>query len=497
MSIATLKRKTKLGGNPRLDPISGVGNLGFALNGTLRNYGGVGCFRMVSNVTRTPFRGNLPMGNGGCCGTYYNAPLNSGNCCTNDSSIVKKSVKNTDGMLMEKYKGILFGTYPNTWVKDDSNSYRITKTQAQYIENLSWKYGSCNFNPALKESVEDVCKCPQGKYIYIGTKKKLFYKPTTKSVASFTPYGTNISQGLYITAGGVAKNNCLPTPDCLQHFPMMLSHNGCDRNFYTWQQARDAGLLPKNYLQCDNSCVLLQGNPPTPEVIILNASDDFPTNASSRGSVGFAIAYPSGNWPVGYSDFTQLTITNTNNSYSVVISGSTYLNALGAKYFVYAERDDSGGFYGALAAAGFANVASVTVSNPGIATGASQGSGLRFDFAGGSGCAPSTYTTSYNPPPGLLRSLHNKLGIDVTQGWIANFYYSINSSTLSGGFSGIGSFEIGWQGYNPGAGRSITSAWSSPSYSGIPPNQSFVSPALNGATYYNYPGIPKMIAPNP
>ena len=104
---------------------------------------------------------------------------------------------------------------------------------------------------------------------------------------------------------------------------MMLSHNGCDRNFYTWQQARDAGLLPKNYLQCDNSCVFFQGSPPTPEVIILNASDDFPTNASSRGSVGFAIAYPSGNWPSGYSDFKQVTITNTNNSYSVVISGST------------------------------------------------------------------------------------------------------------------------------------------------------------------------------
>ena len=89
--IQTLKRKTKLGGNPREDPISGVGKLGFSLNGTLRNHGGVGCFRMVSNVTRTPFRGTLPMGNGGCCGNYYDVPLNSGNCCTNDSSIVKKS----------------------------------------------------------------------------------------------------------------------------------------------------------------------------------------------------------------------------------------------------------------------------------------------------------------------------------------------------------------------------------------------------------------------
>ena len=34
MSIATLKRKTNLGGNPRNDPISGIGNKGFALNGS-------------------------------------------------------------------------------------------------------------------------------------------------------------------------------------------------------------------------------------------------------------------------------------------------------------------------------------------------------------------------------------------------------------------------------------------------------------------------------
>ena len=64
MSIATLKRKTNLGGNPRNDPISGIGTKGFALNGTLRNIGGVGQFRMVSNVTRTRFRGNTPMGYG-------------------------------------------------------------------------------------------------------------------------------------------------------------------------------------------------------------------------------------------------------------------------------------------------------------------------------------------------------------------------------------------------------------------------------------------------
>ena len=94
MSIATLKRKTNLGGNPRADPISGIGNKGFALNGTLRNIGGVGQFRMVSNVTRTRYRGNTPMGCGGRLGSYPVYIFNSGDCSTNDAEIIKKSTKN-------------------------------------------------------------------------------------------------------------------------------------------------------------------------------------------------------------------------------------------------------------------------------------------------------------------------------------------------------------------------------------------------------------------
>ena len=169
MSIATLKRKTNLGGNPRNDPISGIGSKGFALNGTLRNIGGVGQFRMVSNVTRTRFRGNTPIGWGGSLGAYPVYVFNSGECCTNDENIVKKSTKNTQGMLDERFKGILFGTYPNTWVKDDENSYRITKTQGQYVDNITRKVGSCNFAPPICCSVENKCDCPRGKYIYIGT----------------------------------------------------------------------------------------------------------------------------------------------------------------------------------------------------------------------------------------------------------------------------------------------------------------------------------------
>ncbi len=241
MSVATLKKKTFRGGNPRVDPISGVGNKGFSLNGCLRNIGGVGQFRMVSNVTRTLFRGNTPVGWGGCCGTYPQYIANSGNCCNNDSSIVKLSTKNTKGMLDEKYLGILHGAYPNTWVKDDDNSYRITDTQSQYIESLSWKVGSCMFqaDKSANTTVADaeVCTCSQGKFYHIGGKKYRFYKPTTKFVGGYT------TQNQYITTGGVAKNNHLPTPACARPFPYSLSHNGCDVNYNTIEQAAGKGYI--------------------------------------------------------------------------------------------------------------------------------------------------------------------------------------------------------------------------------------------------------------
>ena len=73
MSIVVLKNKSR--SNPRFAPISGRGKDGFSLNGGYRNIGAVGQFRMISNTTRTPFRGTHPMGNGGKYGAYYDKPL--------------------------------------------------------------------------------------------------------------------------------------------------------------------------------------------------------------------------------------------------------------------------------------------------------------------------------------------------------------------------------------------------------------------------------------
>lgn len=205
MSIATLKKKSRH--NPRIAPISGQGHDGFSLNGGYRNIGSVGQFRLISNTTRTPFKGALPMGHGGTNGNYYNQVLNSGSCCTNDPAIIKKSSLNTSGMIDTKYKWTK-GTYPNFWVKKGDNSYNITKDQATYISNLSREVGGCNTNIQLDY----------------------------------------LSQGEYINYGGVSKNNCLPTPDNKAPFPMTLNHSsGCQVNYLTWQDAVADGALPSNW----------------------------------------------------------------------------------------------------------------------------------------------------------------------------------------------------------------------------------------------------------
>jgi hypothetical protein len=246
MSIATLKRKTTKGGNPRLDPVSGIGAKGFSLNGGYRNIGAVGQFRMVSNVTRTPFRGTQPMGHGGFDGEYYDVPSNSGDCCTNDNSIIKHSSLNTAGMLDEKYKWTK-SQYPNYWVKDDDNANRITKTQGQLTRAKTWAAGACNFEKAANDDPDNVWKCKNKCVYWIGGKKKFLYYPYAKWLNT-----TKVqSQGAYITAGGVARLNRLPTPACMQHYPMMLTANGCDSNAVTWQQAQAQGLLPPDYMTCN------------------------------------------------------------------------------------------------------------------------------------------------------------------------------------------------------------------------------------------------------
>ena len=271
MSIVTLKKKSR--NNRRIAPISGRGNDGFSLNGGHRNIGAVGQFRMISNTTRTPFKGTEPVGHGGSGGKYYNQPLDSGSCCTNDSSIIKSSSKNTAGMIDTKYKWTK-SAYPNYWVQEDDNSYCITKDQSTYIRNLTQQVGASVFiNVQSNGNCGTVVDSPNSNYVYScsGNKNACSYFIGTKKYIRM-PYSKNfnqpaMSQGQYINTGGIAKRECLPTPANKQPFPMNLNHitkhtyrtntpskttstigfSGCHTNYLTWQEAVQAGALPTDW----------------------------------------------------------------------------------------------------------------------------------------------------------------------------------------------------------------------------------------------------------
>ena len=234
MSMVAMKRNSKR----FTDPISGRGRDGFSLVGGHRNIGAVGPTNLGRSVTRTPFRGNAPMGHGGCCGQYVVNVCNSGSCCTNDPSIIKRTVKNTAGMLDNKYKW-MSGVYPNWWVQDTSP---LNMSQGMFIQKVKAEAAglcgvvkaddagvvgsSCSSNSAV-QWVRGIPHC-----------SKLLAKDPKAAVSS-SEY----------MAGGLLKNKCLPPPASKQPFPFtVVGGNNCQTSYDTWEEAQNDGALPANYV---------------------------------------------------------------------------------------------------------------------------------------------------------------------------------------------------------------------------------------------------------
>jgi hypothetical protein len=243
MSIVALKRNSRRFQVP-------VSAHGFSLNGTRRNIGAVGTTNLAKSVTRTPFRGSLPMGHGGCCGTYPVEIHNSGSCIgINDPDIIKKSTKNTLGHIYSALKypvcaaaGACTTGSQFNWVK---NMTALNNTQDIYIQNVVAKVGSCVGNTNSSKNADAGIKpcatdCFPGNS-HIGGKRH-FVGAYTKDL------GLNNSASDYIRTQ-LLKRNSLPTPACRQHFPMTLNHNGCDVNYLTPADALAAGALPPNWMQ--------------------------------------------------------------------------------------------------------------------------------------------------------------------------------------------------------------------------------------------------------
>jgi len=239
MSIVALKRNSKR----YQAPISGRGHDGFSLVGGHRNIGSVGPTNLAKSVTRTPFRGTTPMGHGGCCGSFVISIANSGSCCTNDPGIIKKTVKNNKGSIIQQYKWI-HSAYPRLWTKNGT-TMPGNFSQGEYIKNVVVASATCVVDK-VDSGINDCggnLQCKAAEY-HIGGKKyyRSFYSKNLK------PYPTTCSQ--YQRSALLKKNN-LPTPPCLAPFPMVLNNQNCIQTLYTPAQAIDAGLLPPDWMNCN------------------------------------------------------------------------------------------------------------------------------------------------------------------------------------------------------------------------------------------------------
>ena len=198
------------------------GKDGFSLNGRTR-FKGPGQVSLGESVTRTPFRGTEPMGHGGgtsCrvggrwareCGSgkYPRIISNSGFPCT-PQILVKPSSMNTKGMIEERFKGILHGTYPKTWVKSMVEDDVVREKSAQPF-----------LCPESNADSEESNRCG----------------PYAKNVLT----ETYRERALRITAQCV-RPNCEQRP-----FPFRYVNAQCGRSFLTWQEAKAAGALCEGF----------------------------------------------------------------------------------------------------------------------------------------------------------------------------------------------------------------------------------------------------------
>lgn len=202
MSLAVLKKKTKakenLSGRGPIQIFNSLGpfgkndkyyseSVGFSLVGGYRNIGGVGNTNLAKSVTRTRFKGNIPIGNGGCCGNYTVNISNSGSCSNNNNNIIKRSVLGNKGMITTKYKWI---NSKNIFKQDDNNS--LNKSQNVYIDKII-KSNICFLS---NEKSNTILPCKKTKcYYFIGGKKYIYlgYTKFIKQAVDASQYTLHIS----------------------------------------------------------------------------------------------------------------------------------------------------------------------------------------------------------------------------------------------------------------------------------------------------------------
>jgi hypothetical protein len=213
MSIATLKKKTQA----KYNNMSVGSKTGFSLNGTRRSQGYIGQTSLSRSLPRTLMKGNVACGHGGCCGTFYKAPIvQSAVTSLNNPNVIKPSVGNTLGLIETKYAWVK-RPQPYSTTKPDGNNN--LNSQYNYIYNIK------------KQTIIDSEKCPQNSNNTAGScintcKYNSFFKRQipliTKPVTDYSPP----SYGDYLIQKNIqcTKNDVFYVPNKLINTPFACSN---------------------------------------------------------------------------------------------------------------------------------------------------------------------------------------------------------------------------------------------------------------------------------
>ena len=135
MSIIVLKKKS----NIKSSTLS-KGNNGFSLNGyrRLNSSSRVGGNLNARRRVYTPMKGSSFRANGGnCCKDYGSKAINANTPYTLSNN-VKVSTKNNKGMISDKLRCCIYGSFPNNVVKNlEAIDYE------RYLQNKTGEAGSC------------------------------------------------------------------------------------------------------------------------------------------------------------------------------------------------------------------------------------------------------------------------------------------------------------------------------------------------------------------
>jgi hypothetical protein len=127
----------------------------FSIIGGTRNQGWVGQGVRSRTIPPTNMRGDTQKGNGGCCGTYYVAPLVKG-LCTNNPDVIKPAVLSNYGMIRTQYRWI-WRSRPYTSVKPGSGNI-LYRTSDEYTQRKAQTATCVNYQlPTVDNPESPIC----------------------------------------------------------------------------------------------------------------------------------------------------------------------------------------------------------------------------------------------------------------------------------------------------------------------------------------------------